>query len=230
MFDSVYARLGTMVRAFLLGCLVLLACGTEAFAATYVSDAFPPLTPEQIVKVAQPRPVQVIFEFRTKGGPNPRATKVVMPWVRESLIASGLFSSVDDTPNADGALLTVVINNVYEPGAAGKGFVTGLTFGLKGSLVTDLYDCTFEYLPNATSVKITHTLRHALITSVGIAGAPEHAVKAANANDGAKEMVTQAVAHGVNTLAADPGFLGVRATPPVDQPAASPPAATSPTS
>ncbi|MBR7620206.1 hypothetical protein JKL49_12485 [Phenylobacterium sp. 20VBR1] len=228
MFKQIARRVRGVFAAFVLG--VGLMAGTAAFAASYIDTSLPDLTPEQLVKVAQPKPVQLLFEFQTKGATNQRATTQIKAWVVDTAQKSGLFSAVGDAPT-DG-LLTITINNLPAPaGTASQGFVTGLTFGLKGTTVTDHYDCVIEYTPAPGAPKISRTLHHSIITTLGATSPPENAVKAKNIMAAVETMVRQVVAHGLNDLGADPAFGGVAPTPAiVPEPAAAPAAEPAPVS
>src|SRR3569832_302720 len=84
------------MRAFLLAAAMLLALGMaatprSAAAAAYVGSALAELKPEDKVVVAHPQPVQLIFEFHTKGAPNARVFLVLFVLVVEADFVCGLF-------------------------------------------------------------------------------------------------------------------------------------------
>jgi len=138
---------------------------------SYIDPALPNLRATDIPPAASPKPVQLLYEFRTKGVANARATERSKPIVMETMTKSGLFSSVSETPVADGATLTMVIDNIaLTDDAAGKGFRTGLTFGLVGNMVTDGYVCTATY--SAGGKTASTTVKHAMHTTVGNASGP----------------------------------------------------------
>jgi hypothetical protein len=71
-------------------------------------------------------------------------------------------------------MLTIVIDNVRlneQGSAAGSGFVTGFTFGLVGTNVSDGYVCTATYQAPGGKSSST-TVRHALHTAIGNASGP----------------------------------------------------------
>jgi hypothetical protein len=154
-------------RGFLVRLIIALALaapltmGAEhAFALVpYVDSGLPDLKPEEQIKVSHPRAVQLLFQFQTKGTANARATKVLIKKVTEAVQASGLFTTVLDGPADGGAVLSITLNNVPSEHAAANGFVTGLTFGLKGSMVADYYLFTLDYIGGPDAAKITKTLR-----------------------------------------------------------------------
>ena len=63
-----------------------------AGAAEYVGAETPDVKAEDRAVVAHPQPVQVIFQFKTKGAPNARATKMIKSQVLDVIKASGDFS------------------------------------------------------------------------------------------------------------------------------------------
>jgi hypothetical protein len=119
---------------------------------------------------AAPIPLDLTVTGQTNGNLNPRATLYWRRQVIRVLTASREFSF----PAAPGAAarLTVTFNNVgNRSGAAGKGFVTGLTFGAVGSLVTDGYIMTVEYSQPGQPT-LTKTYQHAIYTTIGNATPP----------------------------------------------------------
>jgi len=151
--------------------VVLSGCLTTK---SYVDTALPVVGKSDLVAPASPRPVQVAFEFRTKGAVNASATSQIRPRVIAVASESGLFSAVSSTASdgADAGLLSVVIDNVaITDNAAAKGFGTGLTFGAVGSMVTDGYVATAKY--QHAGVTTEATARHALHTTIGNKAGPE---------------------------------------------------------
>lgn len=141
-------------------------------AKMYVDPALPKVSKADMPVLPAPRPVQVLFEFQTKGSANATATSDIRPRVLAVAEQSGLFSSVSDTASAgDPGILKVVINNVPSDDAAAKGFGTGLTFGLAGSMVTDGYVCTASYTHDGHTTEAT--VKHAIYTTIGNHAAPQ---------------------------------------------------------
>lgn len=202
--------------------------GHAAFAASYVDPGLKDLAPDQKVTVANPQPVQILFQFQTDGAANGRATDFLKKKVLEMVMASGLFSEVVEAPVPNGAIISITINNVVKDAladATAQGFVTGLTFGLKGSMITDRYIATVEYLDGAGGPKISRTLNHAIHTSLGLKSAPEGMVKSKNGTEAVMTMVNQVISNGLNQVAADQAFPGAQvpaATPAPAAPAALP--------
>lgn len=148
--------------AVVFACLAMTGCLS---AKMYVDPALPKVAKVDLVQAAQPQPVQVLFEFRTKGNANARATEQIRPRVVAVAAESGLFSNVASTGNGGGVLKLVIDNVPITNNAAAKGFGTGLTMGLVGSLVTDGYICTATYSRNGVTTEAT--ARHALHTTIG---------------------------------------------------------------
>ncbi len=94
---------------------------------SFVDPALGEVPSAQRVTVAEPRPFQLIFEFRTQGAANARATEMLRDQVTDVVRGSGLFSEVSTSPVGGGALLAITIDNIPEEGAAQAGFTTGLT-------------------------------------------------------------------------------------------------------
>jgi hypothetical protein len=174
----------------------------------YVDTTLKDLKPEDKVQVANPQPVQLVFEFQTKGTPNNQVTDMLKPVVLKTVQDSGAFSQVGDTPQSNGAILHISLNNVpLTDDAFAKGFATGLTLGLVGATVGDGYVCRVDYLPGGSAPTITKTERDAIYTSIGAtAGTPAHAQKMKDYTEAANFMTRKIVANAVNDLAKDPAF------------------------
>ncbi|RBB36994.1 hypothetical protein DPV79_23635 [Burkholderia reimsis] len=124
-------------------------------------------------KSASPQPIQLLVEFQTKGVANAQATEALRPRVFEQVSQSGLFSRVSYDPVPSGRKLSITLNNVpLTDNVAAKGFGTGLTFGLIGTMVTDGYICTTNYLEPGHE-PVTTTVKHAIHTTIGNASGPE---------------------------------------------------------
>ena len=166
----------TTIRA-IRGALLLLALGMSLTGClsmkAYVDPALPVVAKADVGTTASPAPVQVLFEFRTKGSSNARATAEIKPRAVAVLAESGLFSAVSsEATNQDGAgVLTIVIDNIpLTDNAAAKGFGTGLTMGLAGSIVTDGYVATATYARAGKSTEVS--IKHALHTTIGNKSGP----------------------------------------------------------
>lgn len=177
--------------AFLNGCLSV---------KSYVDPALPVVTKSQFSKVAAPKPVTVLFEFRTKGNANARVTELQRTRVIAAVNESGLFGSVSQTVGgADSGLLKVSIDNIGDPtgSPAAKGFGTGLTFGLAGSLVTDAYICTASYSANGQTFDTT--IKHAIYSTIGNHAGPA-GLTPMKIGDAANQAVDQMVLNALKDL------------------------------
>lgn len=175
-------------------------------ASAYVDTATREVPDADIRRPAAPLPAALVFDFQTNGGPNAAATKFLKDQVTTQVEKSGLFALA---PAAGGntALLNITLNNVpITKDAAQQGFVTGLTFGLAGSAVTDGYICTVSYVPADGANTIVSTARHAIHTTIGNAQAPSNAVKSATMEEAVRTMTRQIVANALRDLSANPQF------------------------
>jgi len=207
MFQSNHS-FGSRLRGFFCAATVAAAVTLISGCANYYVDtALKDMQPEQVQKVANPKPVQLLFEFQTKGTANARATDALKQQVTDLTTKSGMFSQVSAAPVENHAVLNITINNVpMTDDAFAKGFVSGLTLGLAGNTVTDGYVCTINYLPGNGSEKVTKTVRHAIHTTVGAKSAPANAVESPSVQSAVETMLRQIVLNGLNDLATDPAF------------------------
>ncbi|MBI3432422.1 MAG: hypothetical protein HY018_09460 [Hydrogenophilales bacterium] len=200
---SRFQTLLNLARAIpMLGLLALTGC-----ASFYVDTATKEIPADAYKKPASPHPVQVVFEFQTKGVANARATQYLAPLVMEQIKGSGLFSELKTTPVEGGALLSVVLNNVpLTDDAFSKGFVTGMTFGLAGSQVSDGYVCTMKYIARPQAPAISSTARHAIHTVMGAKDGPANGTKMDSLDMAVKTMTRQVVSTALDELSRDPEF------------------------
>jgi hypothetical protein len=194
----------------LLAAVALLTSGCIS-ARAFIDPTLGEVPAAERVAVAQPRPVQLIFEFRTQGAANARATSMLREQVTENVRSSGLFSEVSTSPVSGGGLLSVTIDNIPQEGAAEAGFATGLTFGLAGTTVTDYYVANARYSSGAGAPAVVAENRHALHTLIGAGNAPANMVPAASLDEGARTIVRQLVDHLMFDLASQPAFAPVLA-------------------
>jgi len=199
------SRHSRFFRNFLSTCVVTGAALLSGCASVYVDTATKNVPVSEMKKVAQPKPVQLVFEFQTKGVPNARATEFLKEAVTKQVKESGLFASVDSAPA--NAMLNITLNNVpLTENAASQGFVTGLTFGLAGSAVTDGYICTVTYLPAGQSKPIIKTARHAIHTTLGNANPPAGAKKSENVAEAVRTMAQEVLSNALKDLSYDASF------------------------
>ena len=195
------------VSALLGACLA--AVTLSGCVTVYVDTGLHDVQSSDYQRPQTPQPVQLLVSFLTKGTPNSRATDQVRKDVFDTVTASGLFSIVSPEPVESGALLSISIDNVpitSTSDAAAKGFVTGLTFGLAGSEVSDGYICTADYVQHPSAAKLTKIVHHAIHATVGAHSAPPDGVKASSPKEAVKTMVRQAVGNALKELGSDPAF------------------------
>ncbi|WP_062472950.1 hypothetical protein [Variovorax boronicumulans] len=187
-----------------LGAVLALTLG--GCASHYVDGALKDIDAVTYVKPATPAPVQVLFDFETKGVSNSRATEALKKQVISQVEASGLFSTAGEKPVPNGAMLGIKINNVpVQDDAFSKGVVAGMTFGLAGSQVSDGYICTVNYVMPGKA-PVVKVVRHAIHTTVGASASPGNATKAKTLEDAAITMTRQIVGNALNDLSRDPAF------------------------
>jgi hypothetical protein len=76
---------------------VALLAPSTAWAGAYLDiSGIHELQPQERLAIANPQPVQILFQFQTNGAPNGRATGVLKKMVTDDVKASGLFSDVGD--------------------------------------------------------------------------------------------------------------------------------------
>lgn len=185
--------------------LALLSCAVALSGCltmnSYVDPALPHVAKADIVAPTTPRPVQVAFEFRTKGSANAAGTAELQPRVVAVAAESGLFSAVSrEAAGPDAGLLTVVINNVAAEGenAAADGFGTGLTLGAVGSMVTDGYVATVTYSRGGKTTSVD--VHHALHTTIGNHAGPA-GLTAMPPVEAVNQVIDQIVWNGLDQLA-----------------------------
>ncbi|QWP75841.1 hypothetical protein J5226_19865 [Lysobacter sp. K5869] len=188
-----------------LAALALSASLTGCLSAKfYVDPALPKVVQADVKAPAAPKPVQLLSEFRTKGSANARATAELRPRAQAVASASGLFAQVSETAVPGGAQLRVVIDNVpITDNAAAKGFGTGLTLGLAGSMVTDGYSATISY---TAAGKTTETqVKHALHTTIGNKAGPA-GLTPVSGPDAVHQVMDQIVWSGLKQLSEQHAF------------------------
>lgn len=204
-----------MVRRFLTPFVALAALLVSGCLSmrSFVDPSLGEVSAAERAVVADPRPVQLIFEFRTKGAANARATNLLRAQVTEIVQSSGFFSEVSSDPVAGGALLSVIVDNVPQEDAAARGFATGLTFGLAGTVVADYYEGSARYAAANVPAEISATRRHTLHTMVGAGEGPANMVQAANPEEGVRTVIRQLIQRMLNDVAGNPGFTPTAVAP-----------------
>ncbi|MCU7937586.1 MAG: hypothetical protein KZQ99_22475 [Candidatus Thiodiazotropha sp. (ex Dulcina madagascariensis)] len=189
------------------GLLLFMLAALTGCSSFYVDGMAKEIPVSQYQRIEPIHPVQVLFEFQTNGVTNAVATSALKMSVIEQIQASGLFSTVSEDPAPGGALLGITLNNVAVMDEAfSKGFVTGLTFGLAGSQVSDGYVCTATYSNGTDAPPIVKRARHAIHTTIGASAAPADTVKVANLDEAVTLMTRQIISNVLNDLTTDTAF------------------------
>ena len=138
----------------------------------YVDPQLPRVGYADLLARAAPRPVSLRVDFHRNGEPATLGVSTARETVRAVVEKSKLFSSLLEKPSDDVDRLEIVLDNVGDTGdAAGKGALTGLTFGAKGSQVTDGYVFTATFRAVGKPA-VTKTYRHAIHSTIGNAEGP----------------------------------------------------------
>ncbi|WP_377159057.1 hypothetical protein [Roseateles sp. UC29_93] len=184
-----------------------LAIGLTGCMSVYVDNRPAEVPASQFARPAEPKPVQLFFEFQTKGVQNQQATALLKGRITDQVRTSGVFSSVSETPVDGGASLSIVLDNVpTSDDAFSKGFVTGLTFGLVGSQVGDGYLCTATYRAPGAAEPVVKKARGILWATVGAKSSPEGATKADSIDAAMTRISRQVVSNVLNDVTRDPAF------------------------
>lgn len=196
----------TFVRCagILVGVCLLSGCLS---VRSYVDPQLHDLNWSAVKAPAQPHQISLDVEFYRNGARYARADKEVRGAVERAMQKSGVVAlQGTDAP----AQLHVKINNIANIGEAmKKGFGTGLTFGAKGTSVTDGYEITIVY--ERDGKKVEKTYKHALHTTVGNADpvTPATPMAPVQAFD---QVVEDAVLHFLRDAQGD-GLLVLRSQP-----------------
>jgi len=139
---------------------------------SYVDPQLPKVGDADLLARRNPQPVALTVGFHRNGKPATLGVSTAKEAVRTVVEKSKLFTSVNDKPTGDVDRLEIVLDNVGDLGdAAGKGALTGVTFGAVGSKVTDgyLFTATFRRVGKDP---VTKVYRHAIHSTVGNAEGP----------------------------------------------------------
>jgi hypothetical protein len=154
-------------------CLILMVALTGCFSVkSYVDPTLTKVGYGDLLARSERKPVALLVAFHRNGEPSSAGTSTATKSVRGVVEKSNLFSSLLDQPKADVNELKIVLDNVADTGdAAGKGALPGLTFGAKGSHVTDGYVMTATFRAPGKQA-VTKVYRHAIHSTIGDADAP----------------------------------------------------------
>jgi hypothetical protein len=205
MTTSTTPRAGA-VRSLFAACLLAgSALLTGCVSPMYLDTSTKQVPVSEMKKVAEPKPVQLSFEFLTHGAPAAAATNFLKDTVTAEVKESGLFAP--EGSGAPAGILMVSLNNVkVGDDPTGKAFMTGMTFGLSGTAVTDGYVCTVSYLPAGQAKPIVKVARHAIHVTIGNASPPPTAGKPMEHELAVKTMAREVLSNALRDLSFDPAF------------------------
>jgi hypothetical protein len=194
----------TAMRALVIAGALAASSLMTGCASMYVDTATKEVPVADMKKPAQLKPTQVSFEFKTRGAPNAAATKMLNDAVIKQVSESGLFAPAAGTGSA---MLTVSLDNIQlGDDATSKAFVTGLTFGLAGTAVTDGYICTLTYLAPGQTTPVVKKATHAIHATIGNASAPAGAGPKVDGTTAVNTMTRDIVSTALRDLSIDPSF------------------------
>ena len=194
----------TAMRAFVIAGALAASSLMTGCASVYVDTATKEVPVANMKKPAQLKPTKVTFEFMTRGAPNAAATKQLTDVVIKQVAESGLFAPAAETGSA---MLTVSLDNIQlGDDKTSKAFVTGLTFGLAGTAVTDGYICTVTYLAPGQSTPVVKKATHAIHATIGNASAPVGAGPKVDMTTAVNTMTRDVVSNALRDLSLDPSF------------------------
>lgn len=155
------------IKIFLFALSILLSV-TSVSAKTYPDPQYKKVDLASIGTFTAPTNVSLEIHFQRNGKPMEKVVKQVRPLVEKHLLSTHAYAFVTDTA---APVLRVTLNNVADlDEARKKGFLTGLTFGGKGSTITDYYEAKIELVK--TDETLTREYKHALVTTIGRAPPP----------------------------------------------------------
>lgn len=195
-----------LLRSLTVGAAMAIVAGLAGCVTNSYADLPKPvLTANQLPTVEHPRPVTVLFQFLTNGKENAAATGLLKERVMAAVTRSNMFSRV--SPAVDSSqpnILEISIDDQADMGKAeAKGFGTGLTLGLAGSLLQDAYVCTASYASGGN--KTSATGRAAILSAVGLHAAPP-GLKPVDTKEAVYEVVDQLIWHSLAQLDGEGAF------------------------
>ncbi|HJO25974.1 MAG TPA: hypothetical protein QF730_01900 [Planctomycetota bacterium] len=153
-----------------LGLLALTSCISSQ---SYVDPQFRQASIEELTRPASPHRVALAVEFQRNGAPLPAADGELRSAVVAALEKTGLATVVS---SGEELTLHMVGNNIADMAAATRrGFATGLTLGLAGTNVVDLYEFNLSITGGGHDTQRAY--KHAIHTRVGAGPAPVSGVE-----------------------------------------------------
>ena len=161
-----------MKKAVIVLGLFLCGAACASTSKSYVDTSYGKIQYSDIAKPAQPYKLKLKVEFQRNGQHLPAVDSQLMQQVDSVVRASGFATPVGDAEPASDSL-TIVVNNIADLAEARrKGFTTGSTFFLKGSVVTDNYEMQVTATIGGKTVSRSG-YKGAILTAIGRASGPE---------------------------------------------------------
>ncbi len=187
------------VLKILIASLFIISLSACLSTKTYPDPQYRKASSASIGTFSAPLKVRLEVVFQRNGKNMPKVVKTVRPMVEKHLTSSGAFVLVTDS---SAPALRFTLNNVANlDEAMKKGFVTGLTFGGKGSTVTDYYEAKIELM--AANGNQTKNYKHALVSTIGNADAPLQGVAPLKMMDAFNVVVQDIVMNFVQDMKTD---------------------------
>lgn len=178
------AMVGMIVASQLTGCLSIKA---------YVDPAYKSVSYSEIKRPDKPIPVMLSTEFQRNGVVIPKVNRELSSVVERSLRATGVFLPSVQSSDVKQAKLYLTANNVADlGGAAGKGVLTGLTFGAVGNAIADKYDVEIKYM-DAQGKEVSQHYPHMILSTIGNKKAPIENVKPTTLNDAFNQVIDDVI-------------------------------------
>lgn len=185
--------------------IMLAGCMSQSF---FVDGSLKDVSVSHIQKLDRPRPVQLLFSFKTRGLVDTRTSDILEGDVTRVVASSGLFSTVTEGPAPGGAILNVTVERFS--GAArevSRGLASGLTLGLVGSTRRDSFVCAVDYISSQEAEELTATAEHAIYMPLGVVDfRPENMVIAKSWGDALRTVTRQSVTQSLQQLSQSPTF------------------------
>lgn len=156
-----------IIALAVLSCAALAGCATPK---SYLDPSVPKASYDDIRKRIEPLKLRLVVEFQRNGEHYAKADSTLKDNAERVLRGTGVIVASDDKPVGE---IKIVVNNIADmSNVVGKGFVTGLTFGLAGSTVMDAYEVSISVTVNGKT--INHAgVKHAIYTIIGKKSAPD---------------------------------------------------------
>jgi|JI10StandDraft_1071094.scaffolds.fasta_scaffold69488_2 hypothetical protein len=151
----------TRARAVLCLIAILSQSGCLLIGSSYIDGA-----PVAVVKCidGESVPASAAYRFQRNGVDQPNIADLTKGTVVSALSSRGLFSSIDYTGRREVHVDVLANNQANLNSAFGKGFLSGLTFGLIGYKVSDFYDLKISLTLNGNEVHDFSAVRELVST------------------------------------------------------------------